>query len=168
MYPASGGFTRWTPPSAEPTASPLRASCLVAAYRIQRGPVPVPGKGAAALLLVRWQRHAGDRVLERGPRRRLSDPGHLPFGVPDGIRSVSFLEYRTREMADHLRRLDEPIRLYFDKDGRPIGMLTAAKLREKGLMHDCPDCQDGMARTMAKMASKPGIEMLVGQLFWAG
>ena len=38
--------------------------------------------------------------------------------------------YRTREMADHLRRLDEPKGLYFDKDGRPIGMLTAAKLRD--------------------------------------
>ena len=41
-------------------------------------------------------------------------------------------------------------------------------VRAKGMMHDCPTCQDGMARTMAAMATDPGKDWVVGQLFWAG
>jgi hypothetical protein len=36
-----------------------------------------------------------------------------------------------------------------------------------GLLHDCPECREGVSRALGFLQDHPGAEVAVGQFFWA-
>lgn len=97
-----------------------------------------------------------DSVICTCPPALFSEMGDLE--ALDLRLATAFLTRLAQDMAENLGRTC----------GRADYYITTSPevIRDKGLMHDCQECRDGVQRALEHLEAHPGTRFIVGQLHW--